>query len=1212
MTAKVNVLTGSGAQKADYRQADNYEMGLPASYRTTNTNYENTIYGNLAETLHIHEYSQEVFVEILDGHFGAYTAIRKDYSKSNAANAVKDVEAGRKKGGKTREARIGVEMNYAPPKSISIHSLRFGSTAALDSHLAACRRANQWIEANLLEARINIKDIQRLQAAGMVFENIKMVDPKKGTCLVKADQAVIISCLHTIARLSKDGKSGGQPQVHNHDTFGTHTLIGDVLCALEWKKVFNNQHLIDAVYKAALREELESRGLQVYETKDGFELCGYTRNDVLAFSDAAAHRIPQFIKEENERRKDPSHKFHGTYLDPLNSSHKDHANAMSRGKKADFEKNDKSELDHDHGGGAMSLDAARAWWDYRAGLPLAEGQMPVNVEEMRLRVEAAQKERLENPLEKRSVDMAVSMAINQLSSRKSYIKNEFVILEEAMRHGLHQHTPEQMIEAIRNRMEKGERFIRPGQSQHGEQLTTFELLRAEERSTELFMNGVGAKNPLSTKKFVNEMIQQFEAEKGFKLTSCQRDSVMSLCTSKCSTNLILGLAGTGKSTSMELVMLIAKANGKDTFGFAPTGQATTEIGDAVEHKGDKLTEGDKYKDRAFTVQYAALSTAVWERMKPGDIVILDEAGLAGSKELLIVQERANKAGVHLILCGDFDQQHSVTPGSTLEMLFTKADEIDKKAIAEGNEVLGCCTTLKTMTRGKDDDTKALHNLVYKSPADAILSLQKSGDITHMTDEAELRKAIAEEYATIPEAARDHSLILTERNAERILINEAVRARLGFDKEPASLEFNSIENFAGIGISDKMNAYNYEEGMIITFNLPSEDHRFKGNERIVVKEVVGRMLKVERTSIVDGVEVKRIENFNPEKESLTSSVGSVERMKIVVGERIRMTATVKGSYKNGDRGVVTAIDNKKQTATIRFVGGKTKEIDLSDKKGIPMRYGYAQTGHSAQGITAKSKGKGDVNAGRVLIQLSDTATSSFNKMYVAITRSTLNKVKMFLTADGADGIGKILKAANKKQEYDRANELHKDSKKRLESEPIKNTFTSKDGLKGSIVQVADKSRPLIDQIKAAAKEFGGEIGVYGHSRFCKGVVDEVVKAGLEKEINIVSKELQKYKEEKIQQRDDEIKSRELEKTKVIAKEDSPTPAKKDALEPKSPVVAEPKVEPKVEPIKKENIQAGKAELDKHTKDVLVKKEEKVEPPPPPPPPPKKERDYIPRM
>ena len=155
-------------------------------------------------------------------------------------------------------------------------------------------------------------------------------------------------------------------------------------------------------------------------------------------------------------------------------------------------------------------------------------------------------------------------------------------------------------------------------------------------------------------------------------------------------------------------------------------------------------------------------------------------------------------------------------------------------------------------------------------------------------------------------------------------------------------------------------------------------------------------------------------------------------------------------------------------------------------------------------------------------------ANFNKLYVGITRATLNGVKLFMNAKGADEVNKLLKAAGQKGIYDRAGALDKASKERTKGIVQPNAFAKPDGLTDRIEYVKDAAKSFLDQIKEAAKVIGKEIGLTGGRVFGEKVVKEIVDAGLENEIIITNEKLQRYKDDCIYERDVklELEAREL--------------------------------------------------------------------------------------
>lgn len=126
----------------------------------------------------------------------------------------------------------------------------------------------------------------------------------------------------------------------------------------------------------------------------------------------------------------------------------------------------------------------------------------------------------------------------------------------------------------------------------------------------------------------------------------------------------IGPAGSGKTTALQLVRDAVNAGGGRLIPLAPSSRAAKvmekDLG-IMAHtlhgwlaQRDRLADGRRVKD-AFM-------------LRPGDVVVVDEAGMAGTKNLARVVAEAEAAGALIRLIGDPTQLGSVESGGALRLV----------------------------------------------------------------------------------------------------------------------------------------------------------------------------------------------------------------------------------------------------------------------------------------------------------------------------------------------------------------------------------------------------------------------------------------------------------------------------------------------------------------------------------------------------------------
>lgn len=126
----------------------------------------------------------------------------------------------------------------------------------------------------------------------------------------------------------------------------------------------------------------------------------------------------------------------------------------------------------------------------------------------------------------------------------------------------------------------------------------------------------------------------------------------------------IGPAGAGKTTAMRVAVHTVQHAGKTVIGLAPSAAAAkimrTEIG-----------------VHATTIHAltAAISRGKGPNISPGDMVLIDEAGMAGTVRLhQVVQYVTDRGGVVRPI-GDYRQADSVEAGGALRLLDTETDSV---------------------------------------------------------------------------------------------------------------------------------------------------------------------------------------------------------------------------------------------------------------------------------------------------------------------------------------------------------------------------------------------------------------------------------------------------------------------------------------------------------------------------------------------------------
>lgn len=198
--------------------------------------------------------------------------------------------------------------------------------------------------------------------------------------------------------------------------------------------------------------------------------------------------------------------------------------------------------------------------------------------------------------------------------------------------------------------------------------------------------------PVSTSDVFNAVIDErntrVAAKEVFQLSPAQMAMAYEFATSDKLISIGLGPAGTGKSTTMEVVRDVITRSGGNVIALAPQAVAATLLGDKLGIKG-------------MTADSFALGAG---KYGPGDLIILDEAGMCGTKLLASVVERVEMAGARIALVGDDAQIGAVSAGGAFGMLAAElgAVELDEIHRFKDPEEAAASLGLRRRTEGEAD------------------------------------------------------------------------------------------------------------------------------------------------------------------------------------------------------------------------------------------------------------------------------------------------------------------------------------------------------------------------------------------------------------------------------------------------------------------------------------------------------------------------------
>jgi conjugative relaxase-like TrwC/TraI family protein len=218
--------------------------------------------------------------------------------------------------------------------------------------------------------------------------------------------------------------------------------------------------------------------------------------------------------------------------------------------------------------------------------------------------------------------------------------------------------------------------------EHGStRYTTQDLLDAEQRL--LDHAGAPTRHGL-THEAATKLINAFEQRHGVTLDDGQRALAMAFTTDPRRLVAGIGPAGAGKTTAMRAVAQTWRTTGRRIVPLAPSATAVEVLGDELGCRAENLHKFQHtHTARAATDKAGGAPRRgqagpddEWFVLQPGDLVLVDEAGMAGTRALDWITGYARQRGALVRLLGDPAQLTSVEAGGALRLIAHDAGAVE--------------------------------------------------------------------------------------------------------------------------------------------------------------------------------------------------------------------------------------------------------------------------------------------------------------------------------------------------------------------------------------------------------------------------------------------------------------------------------------------------------------------------------------------------------
>ncbi len=337
-----------------------------------------------------------------------------------------------------------------------------------------------------------------------------------------------------------------------------------------------------------------------------------------------------------------------------------------------------------------------------------------------------------------------SLALEAISHQQS------TFTQRDMARFAHRHSDgTDQFNAVNNAIRSGPDLVGLGQDGRGNaRFTTRAMIEAEQR-LHLAAKVLAEKQRHDVGDADRKAALARAEARGLVLSREQADALTQITTGR-DLGLVVGHAGTGKSAMLGVARDAWEAAGFEVRGVALSGIAADglENGSGISSRTIASLEHGWANDR--------------DHLTARDVLVIDEAGMVGTRQLERVLSHAADAGAKVVLVGDPQQLQSIEAGAAFRSL---------------HERYGGARIEEVRRQRADWQRKATRDLATSRTGDAIEAYDNQSMVRAAATREEARANLIESWDRDREAAPGQSrIILTHTNVEVQALNELARER----------------------------------------------------------------------------------------------------------------------------------------------------------------------------------------------------------------------------------------------------------------------------------------------------------------------------------------------------------------------------------------------------------------------------------------------------
>lgn len=471
------------------------------------------------------------------------------------------------------------------------------------------------------------------------------------------------------------------------------------------------------------------------------------------------------------------------------------------------------------------------------------------------------------------------------------------------------------------------------------------------------LNGINNSEPLLT----SEQLKKADLS---HLTDGQQKATELILTSRDKFIGIQGLAGVGKTTQLKTVLAQIKEHQPEVeiIGLAPTHKAVFEM---------KQIGINAQTISSFLVDVKKEMQVNENLPLDGKIFLIDESSMIGNKNTAELYDIISRSSSRGIFSGDVKQLLSIDSGSSFALLqnntsmkfavmseIVRQNEQLKPAVEAllNNQIknaLDIANQVDPNNISRDKPFVALNNVIDSQ-------LVKQGGYESIVD------YIAKDYSSRDQKARDNTLVVTQLNQDKNIINQAIHDELRksgkIDKNETIVPILSNVNISEHELS-RLDGYKGKEQHILS--VDKEYYLIEG------------VNKDDNTLLLTHLDSSEKVLFSPSHLGNYSDIALYKQELITISEKDKLMITKtnenKGFIANSEW-IVASINQSEISLVDK--NGNHQSIDLKANDERHFNLGYATTDYGAQGASFDFV---------IAYNKSDANNASWRSFYVTITR-----------------------------------------------------------------------------------------------------------------------------------------------------------------------------------------------------------------------------------